>query len=101
MLIFQLLLIFSHVRIFTCTNLLPKKAYKVTKEKKDVVLNWFHLRCHNFDFHLCYTLVVGDLFIVVAVLVAAAAVAVVPVLVDVGKNAVESSELFYILVTSP
>ena len=78
-----------------------KKAYKVTKEKRDVVLNWFHLRCHNFDFYLCYTLVVGDLFVVVAVLVAAAAVAVVPVLVDVGKNAVESSELFYILVTSP
>ena len=43
---------------------------------------------------------VGDLFVVVAVLVAAAVV-VVPVVVDVGQNAVESSELFYILVTSP
>ena len=80
---------------------MPKKAYEVTKEKKDVVLNWFHLRCHKFDFHLCYTLVVSDLFVVVSILVAAAAVVVVPVVVDVGQNAVESSELFYLLVTSP
>ena len=52
-------------------------------------------------FILCYTLVVGDLFVVAPVLVAAAAVVVVPVVVDVGQNAVESSELFYILVISP
>ena len=44
---------------------------------------------------------VGDLFVVAPVLVAAAAVVVVPVVVDVGQNAVESSELFYILVISP
>ena len=44
----------------------------------------------------------GDLFAVFAVLVAAAAVVVVvPVVVAVGKNVAESSELFSILVTLP
>ena len=52
-------------------------------------------------FILCYTRMVGDLFLVAPVLVAAAAVVVVPVIVDVGQNAIESSEPFYILVTSP
>ena len=71
---------------FTCTDLSPKKAYEVTKEKKDVVSNWSHLnlRRHNFDFHLCNTVVAVDLFVVVAVVVAAAVV--VPVVVAVGKN---------------
>ena len=40
---------------------------------------------HNFDFHLCNTVVAVDLFVVVAVVVAAAAV-VVHVVVAVGKN---------------
>ena len=69
---------------FTCTDLSPKKAYEATKEKKDVISNWSHLnlRRHNFDFHLCNTVVAVDLFVVV---VAAAAV-VVPVVVAVGKD---------------
>ena len=52
-----------------------------------MISNWFHLnlRCHNFDFHLCNTVVAVDLFVVVAVVVAAAAV-VVPVVVAVVKN---------------
>ena len=83
---------------------MSKKAYEVTKEKKDVVSNWYYLNLHhhNFDFHLCNTVVAGDLFAVFAVLVAAAAVVVVvPVVVAVGKNVAESSELFSILVTLP
>ena len=69
---------------FTCTDLSPKKAHEATKEKKDVISNWSHLnlRRHNFDFHLCNTVVAVDLFVVV---VAAAAV-VVPVVVAVGKD---------------
>ena len=52
-----------------------------------MISNWsnLHLRRHNFDFHLCNTLVAVDLFVVAAVVVAAAAV-VVPVVVAVGKN---------------
>ena len=82
---------------------MSKKAYEVTKEKEDVVSNWYYLNIHhhNFDFHLCNTVVAGDLFAVFAVLVAAAAVVAVPVVVAVGKNVVESSELFSILVTLP
>ena len=82
---------------------MPKKAYEVTKEKKDVVSNWYYLilHHHNFDFHLCNAVVAGDLFAVVAILVAAASVVVVPVVVAVGKNVAESSELFSILVTLP
>ena len=51
-----------------------------------MISNWSHLnfRHHNFDFHLCDTVVGVDLF-VVAVVVAAAAV-VVPVALAVGKN---------------
>ena len=74
---------------FTCTDLSPKKAYEATKEKKDVLSNWFHLnlRLHNFDFHLCNTVIAADLFVVVAVVVVAAAAAVVvPVVVALGKN---------------
>ena len=73
---------------FTCTDLSPKKAYEVTKEKKDVVSNWSHLnlRRYNFDFYLYNTVVAVDLSVVVAVVVAAAAVVVVPVVVAVGKN---------------
>ena len=69
---------------FTCTDLSPKKAYEAIKEKKDVISNWSHpyLRRHNFDFHLCNTVVAVDLF-VVAVVAAAAATVVVPV---VGKH---------------
>ena len=65
---------------FTCTDLSPKKAYEVTKEKKDVVSNWSHLnlRRHNFDFHLSNT--------VVAAAAAAAAAVVVPVVVAVVKD---------------
>ena len=52
-----------------------------------MISNWsnLNLRRHNFDFHLCNTLVAVDLFVVAAVVVAAAAV-VVPVVVAVGKN---------------
>ena len=52
-----------------------------------MISNWSHLnlRRHNFDFHLCNTVVVVDLFVVVAVVVAAAAV-VFPVIAAVGKN---------------
>ena len=77
---------------FICTDLLSKKMYEATKEKKDVIQNWSHLnlRRHNFDFHLCNTVVVVDLFVVVAVVVATAATAaaaavVVPVVAAVGK----------------
>ena len=71
---------------FICTDLSPKKACEVTKEKKDVVSNWSHLnlRRYNFDFYLYNTVVAVDLFVVVAVVVAAAVV--VPVVVAVGKN---------------
>ena len=52
-----------------------------------MISNWPHLNLcrHNFDFHLCNTVVAVDLFVVAAVVVAAAAV-VVPVVVAVGKN---------------
>ena len=52
-----------------------------------MISNWsnLNLRRHNFDFHLCNTLVAVDLFVIAAVVVAAAAV-VVPVVVAVGKN---------------
>ena len=51
-----------------------------------MISNWPHLNLcrHNFDFHLCNTVVAVDLFVVVAVVVAAAVV--VPVVVAVGKN---------------
>ena len=73
---------------FTYTDLTPKKAYEATKEKKDVISNWPHLNLcrHNFDFHLCNTVVAVDLFVVVAVVVVAAAAVVVHVVVAVGKN---------------
>ena len=40
---------------FTCTDLLPKKAYEATKEKEDMISNWSHLnlRRDSFDFHFC------------------------------------------------
>ena len=49
--------------------------------------NWPHLNLcrHNFDFHLCNTVVAVDLFVAVAVVVVAAAL-VVHVVVAVGKN---------------
>ena len=52
-----------------------------------MISNWSHLnlRRHNFDFHLCDTVVGVDLFVVVGVIVAAAAV-VVPVVLAVCKN---------------
>ena len=73
---------------FTCTDLSPKKAHEATKEKKDVISNWSHLnlRRHNFDFHLCNTVVAVDLFVVVAVVFAATAAVAFPVVVAVGKN---------------
>ena len=48
-----------------------------------MISNWSHLnlRRHNFDFHLCNTLIAVDLFVVVA-----AAAVVVPVVVAVGKD---------------
>ena len=60
---------------------------KQQRKKKDVISNWsdINLRRHNFDFHLCNTVVVVDLFVVAAVVVAAAAV-VFPVIAAVGKN---------------
>ena len=53
-----------------------------------MISNWSHLnlRRHNFDFHLCNTVVAVDLFVVAAVVVAATTVVVVPVVVAVGKN---------------
>ena len=50
------------------------------------LITWSHqnLCRHNFDFHLCNTVVAVDLFVVVAVVVAAAVV--VTVVVAVGKN---------------
>ena len=66
-----------------------------------MVSNWSHLNLRRNNFHLCNTVVAGDLFVVVAVPVAAATVLVAPVVVAVGKNVVESSDLFSILVTSP
>ena len=53
-----------------------------------MISNWSHLnlRCHNFDFHLCNTVVAVDLFVVVAVAFAAAAAVAFPVVVAVGKN---------------
>ena len=54
-----------------------------------MISNWPHLNlcCHNFDFHLCNTVVAIDLFVVVAVVAAAAATTVVVhVVVAVGKN---------------
>ena len=53
-----------------------------------MISNWFHLnlRCHNFDFHLCNTVVAVDLFVVVAVVFAATAAVAFPVVVAVGKN---------------
>ena len=67
---------------FPCTDLPPKKAYEATKENKDLISDWSHLnlRRHNFDFHLCNTVVAVDLFAVVA------AVAVFPIVVVVAKN---------------
>ena len=49
-----------------------------------MVSNWFHLnlRRHNFDFHLSNTVLVVDLFAIVA----AAAAVVVPVVVAVVKD---------------
>ena len=54
-----------------------------------MISNWSHLNLprHNFDFHLCNTVVAIDLFVVVAVVAAAAATTVVVhVVVAVGKN---------------
>ena len=56
-----------------------------------MISNWPHLNLcrHNFDFHLCNTVLAVDLFVVVAVVViaaAAAAAVVVHVLVAVGKS---------------
>ena len=57
-----------------------------------MISNWSHLnlRRHNFDFHLCNTVVAVDLFVAVAVVVVAAAATaaaeVIPVVVVVGKN---------------
>ena len=50
-----------------------------------MISNWPHLNLcrHNFDFHLCNTVVAVDLFVVVAVVAAAAVVVRV---VAVGKN---------------
>ena len=61
--------------------------YEAKKEKKGVISNWcrLNLRRHNFDVHLCNTVVAVDLFVVVSVVVAAAAV-VVSVVVAFGKN---------------
>ena len=53
-----------------------------------MISNWSHVNLprHNFDFHLCNTVVAVDLFVVIAAAGAAAAAVVVPVAVAVGKN---------------
>ena len=57
-----------------------------------MISNWSHVNLprHNFDFHLCNTVVAVDLFVVIAAAGAAAGAAaaavVVPVTVAVGKN---------------
>ena len=53
-----------------------------------MISNWSHLNLprHNFDFHLCNTVVAVDLFVAVAAVVIAAAAVVVPVVVAVGKD---------------
>ena len=49
--------------------------------------SYLNLRRHNFDFHLCNTVVAVDLFFVVAVVAAATALVVlVAAVVAVGKN---------------
>ena len=81
------LFLLNRINYFYLHWFIAKKAYESTKEKKDVISNWPHLNLcrHNFDFHLCNTVVAVDLFVAVAVVVAAAAV-VVHVVVAVGKN---------------
>ena len=56
---------------------------KQQRKRTDLISNWSHpyLRRHNFDFHLCDTVVAVDLFVVAVV--AAAATVVVSV---VGKH---------------
>ena len=53
-----------------------------------MILNWSHLnlRRHNFDFHLCNTVVAVDLFVVAAVAVA------VPAVVAVDKRTHEADK---------
>ena len=82
------LFLLNKINYFYLHWFIAKKAYEATKEKKDVISNWSHLnlRRHNFDFHLCNTVVAVDLFVALAVAVAAAAAVVVPVVVAVGKN---------------
>ena len=61
-----------------------------------MISNWSHLnlRRHNFDFHLCNTVVAVDLFVVAAVVAVAAAAVVVPVIVAFGKTYKCSSRQF-------
>ena len=63
--------------------------------RKDVILNWpyLNLPLHNFDFHLCNTVVAVDLFVVVAVAVAVLAVVIVPDVVAVGKRPQDCGQL--------
>ena len=82
------LFLLNKINYFYLHWFIAEKTYEATKEKKDVISNWSHLSLphHNFDFHLCNTVVAIDLFVVVVVVVAAAAAVVVPAVVAVGKN---------------
>ena len=82
------LFLLNKINYFYLHWFIAEETYEATKEKKDVISNWSHLSLprHNFDFHLCNTVVAIDLFVVVAVVAAAAATVVVHVVVAVGKN---------------
>ena len=82
------LFLLNKINYFYLHWFIAEKVYEATKVKKDVVLNWSHLniRRHKFGFHLCNTVAAVDLFVVVAVVVPATTVVVVPVAVAVGKN---------------
>ena len=83
------LFLLNKINYFYLQWFIAEERYEAAKEKKDVISNWSHLslRRHNFDFHLCNTVVAIDLFVVVAVIVVAAAAAiVVPVASAAGKN---------------
>ena len=51
------LFLLNKINYFYLHWFIAKKAYETTKEKKDVISNWSHLRHYNFDSHLCDTAV--------------------------------------------
>ena len=83
------LLLLNKINYFYWHWFIAEKSVWSNKGKERCDFNWVHLnlRRHNFDFHLCNTVVAIDLFVVVAVIVVAAAAAiVVPVASAAGKN---------------